>query len=181
MVYCCTLIVFWCREIVILRILYSILLVSRLIIIADFYSFQSWTAGETPSRQSGIFAGAFIANKASGYIPVADTCADLDSSSGSDSSETDTNDASPDNNDTPVKNVSGDGQSEQTEGFAVSKKSGSNIIPSGNSTNCAEPGDVFSKDAASPVYPTNAIHIGRDRLLKLEDGIERRYLKPPLG
>lgn len=27
----------------------------------------------------------------------------------------------------------------------------------------------------------NPIHVGRDRLLALEEGIERRYLKPPLG
>lgn len=27
----------------------------------------------------------------------------------------------------------------------------------------------------------NPIHVGRERLLALEEGIERRYLKPPLG
>lgn len=36
--------------------------------------------------------------------------------------------------------------------------------------------------ACSPNDPKkNPIHLGRDLLLALEDGIERRYLKPPLG
>ena len=30
-------------------------------------------------------------------------------------------------------------------------------------------------------HPDNPIHMGRFRLLCLEEGIERRYLKPPLG
>lgn len=43
----------------------------------------------------------------------------------------------------------------------------------------------FRASCLQPVDDTdvrqNPIHVGRDRLLALEEGIERRYLKPPLG
>lgn len=43
----------------------------------------------------------------------------------------------------------------------------------------------FRASCLSPVDESDArlnpIHVGRERLLALEEGIERRYLKPPLG
>ena len=53
-------------------------------------------------------------------------------------------------------------------------------VLTGGSGASASVGDKFaSAGVGGPVY--NAIHVGRTRLLRLEDGIERRYLKPPLG